>query len=164
VRVGIVTAVLVFSALITAKAAAECLPLDDSVVNLTGQIVTRTYPGPPNYEDIRRGDRPETQLVLILPRPICAVGCGITGTIEKPLRIDDVTEITLVPSDTVPRIQAIGKVFTVSGTLFEAHTAHHRTKLLLTLRSVNLSSNPRLKIDVENARLGVSLFRHGLAA
>jgi len=81
-----------------------------------------------------------------------------------PVHVDGVEEITLVPSDAVPRIRPIGKVFTVSGSLFEAHTGHHRTKLLLTLRSAKLSSNPRLKTDVENARLSGSLIRHGLAA
>ena len=130
------------TAILAAHAAAQCLPLDESVVTLTGQVILRTYPGPPNYEDIRRGDRPETQLILMLPKPICAEGRGIRGI---PLRIDDVVEITLVPSDAVPRIQAVGKVFTVSGTLFEAHTAHHRTKLLLTLQSATLSSSPPLE-------------------
>ena len=160
-RVTIGTAVFALSAIVAANVVAQCLPLDDRLVTLTGRVIRRTYPGPPNYEDIRRGDRPETQLILILRTPICAEGQGIRG---MPLRIDDVSEITLVPSDAVPRIQAVGKVFTVSGALFEAHTGHHRTKLLMTLRSARLSSNPRLKTDVENARPLGSLTRHGLAA
>ena len=149
------------SAIVAANAPGQCLPLDDHTVILTGRVILRTYPGPPNYEDIRRGDRPETQLILILPRPICAEGRGISG---MPLHIDDVSEITLVPSEEVPRIRPVGSVFTVSGTLFEAHTGHHRTKLLLTLRAAKLSSNPRLKTDVENARLKGELIRHGSAA
>jgi hypothetical protein len=114
-RVAIVTAAFVLGTMLAADAASQCLPLDESVVTLTGRVILRPYPGPPNYEDINRGDRAETQLILILPKPICAVGPGVTGTSEKRLRIDDVAEIALVPSDAVPRIRAIGKVFTVSG-------------------------------------------------
>lgn len=138
--------------------AAQCLPMDDSIVTLTGRVITRTYPGPPNYEDIKRGDRPETQLILLLPKPICAVGPGIGGTREAPLRVDDVKEITLVPSDAVPRIRPTGKVYTVSGSIFEAFTGHHRTKLLMTLSSARLSSNPRLKTDVETFAFQARLF------
>ena len=137
--------------MIAVEAAAQCLPMNDTIVTVSGRIIIRTHPGPPNYRDIKQGDRAETQLILILPKPICAVGPGMTGTPEMPVRVDSVDEITLVPSDEVPRIRSIGKVFTVSGSLFEAQTGHHRTKLLLKLRSARLSSNPQLKTDVERS-------------
>jgi hypothetical protein len=79
--------------ILAAEVAAQCLPMNDSVVTLTGRIMTRTYPGPPNYRDIKQGDRAETQLILVLSKPICAVDPGVTGTPEMPVRVDDVDEI-----------------------------------------------------------------------
>lgn len=101
---------LVLTTILAAEVAAQCLPMNDSSVILTARIITRTYPGPPNYRDIERGDLAETQLILVLPKPICAVGPGATGTPEMPLRVDGVNEVTLIPSDEVPSIRPIDKV------------------------------------------------------
>src|SRR5262245_14381421 len=52
-------------------ASSHCLSYEPSVVKLTGTLVRKTFPGPPNYEDISRGDRPETYWLLVLSRPAC---------------------------------------------------------------------------------------------
>jgi hypothetical protein len=50
-------------------AAASCVGYED--VNLTGTIVRQTYPGPPDYKSITRGDEPQVIWVLLLDRRIC---------------------------------------------------------------------------------------------
>ena len=119
--------------------------MSPAVATVTGRIVIRTYPGPPGYESIARGDTAERQLILILEREICAEGPGLWGDKDSPVRVDNVTEITLVPTDAVPRIRPIGAVFTVSGEMVEAHTAHHRTPLVLELRTATRLSNKRFE-------------------
>ena len=39
-------------------------------VTLSGSIITLTFPGPPNYESIKQGDKPEKGAYLILSSPI----------------------------------------------------------------------------------------------
>jgi hypothetical protein len=42
-------------------------------VSLTGRLFQRTLPGPPNYQSIARGDRPQVVDLLILEAPICTI-------------------------------------------------------------------------------------------
>lgn len=49
----------------------HCLSYEPTVVKLTGTIISKTYPGPPEYESIRHGDEPETYWLLSLCKPIC---------------------------------------------------------------------------------------------
>ncbi|MBI5888124.1 MAG: hypothetical protein HZB82_05355 [Deltaproteobacteria bacterium] len=44
--------------------AEECLSYWPAKVRLTGTIVEKTFPGPPEFESIEKGDRPETRWIL----------------------------------------------------------------------------------------------------
>ena len=48
-----------------------CLSYEPSVVQLSGTVIRETFPGPPNYESIERGDKPEVLWWLVLSQPIC---------------------------------------------------------------------------------------------
>jgi hypothetical protein len=56
---------------LTTSAAADCLEYGPSVVQISGTLTQKTYPGPPNYADIKKGDRPETQWIVVFPQSIC---------------------------------------------------------------------------------------------
>src|SRR4051812_13332173 len=56
--------------------AQNCLSYETDGVQLSGTISKRTFPGPPNYESIRRGDKPETYRVLHLAKPVCTTANG----------------------------------------------------------------------------------------
>lgn len=117
---------------------AECreyLSYEPAVVKLTGVIISKTYPGPPNYESIRGGDEPETYWLLALSHPICVN--------EKPSAFyeaaKNVRRVQLVFSSekaykTYRRL--LGKRVTATGTLYGAHTGHHKTPVLLTVDSL----------------------------
>jgi hypothetical protein len=69
-----------FVTLLTTGAPAPAPGLKDScyryapaTVELTGRLIQRTLPGPPNYQSIARGDRPQVVDLLILDAPICTV-------------------------------------------------------------------------------------------
>jgi hypothetical protein len=51
--------------------AAPCLQYE--TVSLTGTAIRQTYPGPPDYESISKGDEPRVIWVLLLEHGVCAV-------------------------------------------------------------------------------------------
>lgn len=120
--------------------AQDCLSYDPATVELTGSVIRRTMPGPPNYESVRKGDRPEIVSILRLARPVCVT--GNTDDINVPEQ--NVTDLQLVLDEKqFARVRELtGRNVRVAarGKLFHAHTAHHRTNVLLaveTLRRVD---------------------------
>jgi hypothetical protein len=111
---------------------AKCLDYRSPVV-LTGTLERRTYPGRPNFEDIRAGDEPETGYYLRLPQPICTVedpsGPDVNGATQN-VRLVQLVLDAPGYEQLRPRI---GKQVTVRGRLFAAITAHHHAPLLLTV-------------------------------
>lgn len=60
-------------------------------VSLTGVLVRQTYPGPPDYESITKGDEPRIILVLQLDSPVCVEesGSGYPGEYnEREIQLD----------------------------------------------------------------------------
>src|SRR5947208_11412624 len=51
----------------------SCYHYRPASVSLTGRLIQRRLPGPPNYESIARGDRPQVVDLLILDAPICTI-------------------------------------------------------------------------------------------
>jgi hypothetical protein len=118
-----------------------CLSYEPVVVRIAGTLGRKTVPGPPNYESIRNGDRPETYWFVKLSKPICV------GEDEKEpdlnLAKKDVGSIQLVlaPDAYAAYKELVGKRVVASGTLFGAITAHHHTPVLLTVRTLS-TANP----------------------
>jgi hypothetical protein len=106
-----------------------CFALEPSVSELVGVVEERTFPRPPNYDE-NPTDAQETQLILVLLAPTCV----------KPSEPDKswgpFTEITLVPIHTSSQSIPRNKRIKVVGTLFEVHTGHHHTPLLMSVQSV----------------------------
>jgi hypothetical protein len=66
------SAVLLLSATLwSASPAADCLYYGD--VKLTGRLVQQTYPGPPDFESVTKGDQPLVIWVLQLDYSVCIV-------------------------------------------------------------------------------------------
>ena len=51
----------------------SCYHYRPAPVSLTGRLIQRTLPGPPNYQSFARGDRPQIVDLLILDAPICTI-------------------------------------------------------------------------------------------
>jgi len=62
----ILTAVLLLNA---SSLAAQCLYYGD--VSLTGRLVQQTYPGPPDFESVTKGDAPLVIWILQLDPGVC---------------------------------------------------------------------------------------------
>ena len=57
------------------EATAACIDLKQAnKLSFEGILNYRIFAGPPNYEDVRKGDTPEPTYILTLTEPICASG------------------------------------------------------------------------------------------
>jgi hypothetical protein len=106
------------------------VPYEPKVVRLTGKLYKKVYPGPPEYANIDAGDQPETVLILALTEPI---------DVESTMGMEDdgneaekgVLEIHIIFLDSAPSEYLMDQKIVVEGTLFHAHTGHHRRRVLM---------------------------------
>ncbi len=116
--------------------AQKCFEYDGPTVTLTGKLTSKVFPGPPNYESIRKGDQKETATILIVTRPICTT----TKDPEShgdPERGQRAIQLVVLKHEIWPIIRRLmGKRATVSGTLFHWNTGHHHTKVLMEVAQV----------------------------
>lgn len=128
---------LIWTNLATGQSTPRCLSYEPTVVTLSGTLVRKTFPGPPNYESIRKGGRPETSWFLDLSESLC-VNESATEPDLNPKQIG-VREIQLVvkPDQYQQHKGLVGRKVLATGTLFGEHTGHHRTPVLLTLRTLD---------------------------
>src|SRR3977135_108948 len=91
-------------------------------------LTYRIFAGPPNYEDVRKGDTPEPTYILTLPEPICASGDEFVDPSDK------FNQVQIFPgsSDKAARAlsrdlrRLVGKRVVVECTSpCGAHTGHH---------------------------------------
>lgn len=114
----------------------SCLSYDPSVVQLTGTLVRKTFPGPPEYKSVRGGDRPETSWFLNLLVPVC-VDQDAEQPDLSPAHKDVRTIQLVVSADFYKKYKyLVGRRVVVSGTLFGEFTGHHHTPVLLTVSTL----------------------------
>jgi hypothetical protein len=68
-----------------------CLQFEPTEEAITGILIQKTLPGPPNYEDLANGDRPDTSLFIRLATPIC-----VAATPTSELNSQNIAGIGLV--------------------------------------------------------------------
>ena len=133
------TVVVMSGAAGEAIAASACLSYEPGTVELRGQVVAKVFPGPPNYQDVKRGDTPEETWLLNLPGPIC-----VASKPSDPLypAASDTRQVQLVldPAQYSQYKHLVGREVVVSGRLFAAHTGHHRTPVLITVGALKPAS------------------------
>jgi uncharacterized protein DUF4431 len=107
-----------------------------------GTLNYRIFPGPPNYENVKKGDKPEPAYIIKLDTPICAIGDEFLDgkeTIDQiQLLMDDSSQSGRTLWQSLRQID--GKRVAVSGKSgFGAQTGHHHAPLLMTL--VGITAN-----------------------
>lgn len=109
---------------------------EPSIIQLTGTLKECICPGPPEYENIEMGDTPEHVFVLTLDYPVHVRELTPKKDfLDEPE--DNVTEIQVAASSSEAR-PILGKHVKISGTLFHAITAHHRTEVIMINDSMNI--------------------------
>lgn len=132
---GLLALLLVLSA---APCAARCLAYEPAVVSLVGELVSKTLPGPPNYANIARGDIPEVVLILHLEEPVCVSG-DPTSRLNSTSRAG-ISEVQLFVLPGKARA-LVGRRVRATGSLFGAHTGHHRTPVVLRVSALRLDGS-----------------------
>ena len=112
---------------------AGCKSYGPASVSLHGTLLEKTFPGPPNYKDVHKGDTPETFWLLKLDSPICVAQDKSEPDLNPEQK--DVREVELVLSnDQARRVNhRLNDRVVATGTLFGAHTGHHHTPVVLTV-------------------------------
>jgi hypothetical protein len=107
-----------------------CLRYEPDTVAVEGKLVRRTYPGPPNYESVQQGDRPETGYYLELVAPTC-VGRGADSLLDPAHASITAIQLVLDSAGYARLRPRLGTVVRLEGTLFGAYSGHHHTEVLL---------------------------------
>lgn len=123
---------------------------EPTLAELNGVIKTLQFPGSPNYENIKNGDRDETGPYLILDKPI---DIKLTpkiqiGNDEFRHNVKLIQLIVHTNSDWKKIKQ--GNYVRIRGTLFNAQTGHHHTRVLLEVNNVKVISKNHIrnKLDI----------------
>lgn len=125
---------------------AAALRYEPAVVTLTGTLFLRTFPGPPNYEDVKKGDEPERVWLLRLSRPVRVVA-------DRAHDLDDDNEtennVSVVQPVLTPEqmarcrhLAARRRPVTMTGTLFHSITGHHHSAVLITVSRLSETCAP----------------------
>jgi len=112
----------------------QCLSYEPTVVTLSGRLSRQTFPGPPNYQNVRKGDAREVVWLLNLSSPICVLG---NGEAEEEKNVSELQLAFTAPEEQYRQYRPLlGRKVSVYGTLFHSHTGHHRTRVLVSVNSV----------------------------
>lgn len=106
----------------------NCLHYGPEKVQLTGRLYQKSFPGPPNYEDINKGDKKETYWFIKLSKPRC---------VENLKNQADMQVIIFKVRNRL-REGMTGKFALLKGELFPQTTGHHRTEALITVDSIEI--------------------------
>jgi hypothetical protein len=113
---------------------------------LSGILISKVFPGPPNYDSIEDGDYPEEGWILKLDsgsKDILAASMRLDGS----MGIDEI-EIETEKSFDGDLQRCIGRQVICRGILRDAESAHHHTPLLLS--ACRLLTVPQSQFQKEN--------------
>ena len=134
-RSGFLVMLVLMGGCIFSVPAQKCFACGPTVT-LTGKLTSKVFPGPPNYESIRKGDAKETAILLVLSHPICT-STNDPVTYGDPEKGQGQIQLVITKDGDWPIIRRLmGKRAAVSGALFHWSTGHHHTSVLIDVSQV----------------------------
>lgn len=131
--VWLYTAITVFS--FTSYADAACYDVSKKEPSaLSGHLTHRMFAGPPNFEDVQKGDTPEPGYILKLDQPICITGDEFADADSM------FDEVQLVPTEKTAKDMAALRdtyVFVDVKDPMPAMTGHHHRPLLAWVTEIS---------------------------
>jgi hypothetical protein len=115
----------------------QCLSYEPVVVTINGTLVRKTLPGPPNYESVKKGDKPETSWFLELPESVCVNESKTEPDLNTEQSGIHEIQLVLQPEQYQQHKGMVRRKVLATGTLFTEHTGHHHTPVLLTVRTLD---------------------------
>jgi len=120
-----------------------CLDLKESqTISFEGVLTHKIFPGPPNYEDVRKGDKPEPTYILRLKKPICILGDEFINPKKQIDRVQVYPDADNNNKSLWNELRKlVDKIVVVEGNKpVGAHTGHHHAPLLLPITKVTISA------------------------
>ena len=108
--------------------AADCLPYEPDVVELTGIVSMAHGFGPPGFGEDPAHDRKEDYVLLTLDKPICVTGGRIV--VDEDVAAIDALQLVPKSGRRFDR-RLLGKRISVSGTLFHRVSGGHTEVMIL---------------------------------
>ena len=115
----------------------DCLEYERPV-QLTGNLIRKTFPGPPNFESVKQGDTPEVAWILHLDKPVCVKARPGDDFDVAISRLQDLQLVLGNDHDYQRSRKFLARKVIVTGVLFGAHTGHHHTPALLDVKDIRL--------------------------
>jgi hypothetical protein len=100
--------------------------VSEEPIHISGILSLREFPGPPNYESVKAGDRSEGAW-LLTSTTISPAGKGKTEDYHLVILDDSLFAILK---------RCLGKRISVDGLVWQAVTSHHRTPYLITVKTI----------------------------
>lgn len=132
--------IFILTVVVSSSAKSACYDLSRSEpIFLSGFLTGRIFPGPPEYEDVQKGDTPKQTYILALPGPICVKG---DENADPNLKFN---EVHLVSTDDTSKAMRSLINSTVEVTVIEsmaAITGHHHRPLVAWVSAITPYSDP----------------------
>jgi hypothetical protein len=109
----------------------SCYHYRPASVSLTGRLIQRTLPGPPNYQSVARGDRPQVVDLLILDAPICTLADYKDSPNTDPFQGQDTIHVRRTEATWRDVRRLTGRRVVVTGTLAEWALGSDRTPVVI---------------------------------
>jgi hypothetical protein len=118
----------------TSETIENCLNYEPAKVQLEGLLYRKSFPGPPNYTDVKKGDEEEVYWLLKTTVPFCVnEDEKIWG--EKLINLSNVQLIICSETGFYNTKRALlNKKVIATGTLIPQITGHHKTEVLLDVQ------------------------------
>jgi hypothetical protein len=113
----------------------DSLSYEPTIVRIQGIIRQDTFPGPPNYESIKNGDKMEVYWILDLVSPVFVNGTP-GDDINKAESNVTKMQLVLLPKQYLSYKNLIRHKVIVTGTLFHGITGHHKTDVLVKVKNI----------------------------
>lgn len=114
------------------------------ITELSGTVKMLTFPGRPNYEDIKKGDEPEKCPYLIFDHSVDVV-TSKSVSVDSRLPFDNEQHVRLVQlavgKKSLWKLMKDGMRVKVKGELFEAISGHHHTRVLMSVFEADRASS-----------------------
>jgi hypothetical protein len=136
----LITTLLVLASSYSTASTQRCLKYWPAAVSLTGTLRSQVFPGPPNFESTKRGDRKERAIILTLVVRTCTTGNNPQGFEGPETNIREMQLVVTKSAHWKTVERRIGKRVVVTGTLFHAFTGHHRTKVLIDVTDIRAAA------------------------
>ena len=119
------------------NAVEKCLSYEPEKVQLTGLLYSKSFPGPPNYEAIKTGDKEEIYWLIKTTNDFCINDTkdNWTGKLLNQSEIQLVIMPALLDLYETKK-SLLGKNVVIKGTLFPQMSGHHKTNALITVETI----------------------------